>query len=147
MSCKCNSASCDIGFKCQFTCAAFLHFFLLFHQNTSLLTIRICFSFQKLQPKVSPTSAWALHSDLALTAFLWVSLWPLQNLCSSIYGISDKVSFWRNNELPDVTKQSQEHWDFCAFIKLGQIWRSFSTHWLSSHFSRHKQLLEYSKHK
>lgn len=47
MSCKSDSASCDMGFKCQFTCAAFFYFLLQFHQNSSLLTIRDCFSFQK----------------------------------------------------------------------------------------------------
>lgn len=30
-----NSAIRDTGFKCQFPCAAFLHFFLQFHQNIS----------------------------------------------------------------------------------------------------------------
>lgn len=64
-------------------------FFLQFHQNISLLTIRNCFLIpQSFNPKMSPTSAWALHSDLVLTAFPWISLWSLQNLCSSIFGLS-----------------------------------------------------------
>lgn len=130
-------------------------FFLQFHQNNSLLTTRNCFSFLKAsvqkhlphQPELCILTSFSLH-------FFGFHC-GLCRICVHPFIISDKVTFWRDNELPDVTKQSQELWDFCAFIKLGQLWGSFSTHWLSNHFSKgwqhktsiNKQLLEHSKHK
>lgn len=116
--------------------SCFPQFFLQFHQSIVLLTI-------KSLPKGFNQNIFPHQSALiVLAAFHWLLLWLSQSFCLPLYalhGISNKVSFCRNNELPDVNKWSGEYWDLCTIIKLGQMWMSFSSQWLSSHFSKRWQ--------
>lgn len=115
----------------------FLSPFLAVHQYISHFTIVAC-SKRPHSKTVSPISLSELCAQFC-SHCLQLSLCLSQNFCSSIYasyGLSNKVSFWRNNDLPSINEQLWQYWDLHTFIGHGQMWMGFSTNWLSTHFSK-----------